>query len=184
MIRAVHSPTLTLRAITPSDADILAALHASSWRTAYRGILSDDYLAGAVDADRLAAWHARCAAMTASEFGVLAMRDGQPVGFVFVVADADATYGHLIDNLHVDGAARSGGIGPQLLDAAAQRLAERSADFRAHLWVYDANIRARAFYARIGGREVERTTKLSPEGETLPTVRVAWDDAQVWRRRA
>ena len=42
------------------DANAIAAVHAESWRTAYRGILSDAYLDGPIDAERRRLWRARC----------------------------------------------------------------------------------------------------------------------------
>ena len=36
----------SLRSMTADDVPIVAALHAASWRRAYRGILGDDYLDG------------------------------------------------------------------------------------------------------------------------------------------
>ena len=48
-LHAAGAPSLTLRAMTAADATIVARLHAASWRTAYRGILSEEYLAGDVE---------------------------------------------------------------------------------------------------------------------------------------
>lgn len=45
-LSAIPANTLALRLITRADAGVVASLHAASWRTAYRGILSDKYLAG------------------------------------------------------------------------------------------------------------------------------------------
>jgi GNAT superfamily N-acetyltransferase len=149
----VQSNMLVLRAMTADDAAIVARLHAASWRTAYRGILSDEYLAGEVELERM-----------------------YPVGFVFVLCDVDAVYGNLVDNLHVAPEARSAGIGPQLLAAAAAGIEERRWNRRVHLWVWDANMRARAFYKRMGGREVESTLKSAPDGTEAKSWRVVWDD--------
>ena len=106
---------ITLRAMRADDAATVAALHAASWRTAYRHILSAEYLAGPVDEERVRHWQARLAAPDHSRFGVIAMEGERPVGFVYVIADADPRWGHLIDNLHVLTERRGLGIGPQLL---------------------------------------------------------------------
>lgn len=42
------------RVAHPADADAIAGLHAASWRENYRGILSDAFLDGEVEADRAA----------------------------------------------------------------------------------------------------------------------------------
>ena len=171
-------PTLTLRPMSADDATIVANLHAASWRTAYRGILSDEYLAGEVVLERQHAWLARLDVRDESQFGVLASFDDVAVGFVYLMANVDPVYGTLVDNLHVVTEARSAGIGPRLLAAAAAGIIERGWDDRVHLWVWDANVRARAFYARMGGREVETMLKVAPDGTEAQTWRVAWDDSR------
>ena len=167
---------LSVRAMTRSDAHLVAALHAASWRTAYRGILSDAYLAGEIDAERAFAWTRRLEALDDTQFGVVAYLGTVPVGFTFVFGNADPQWGCLVDNLHVATEARSAGIGPQLLAAAAAAIAERGWDRRVHLFVFDANVRARAFYARVGGVEVEMLMKPTVEGDLAKEWRVAWPD--------
>ena len=175
-----HMPTLTLRQISGDDAHIVANLHAASWRTAYRGILSDDYLAGEVQLERQYVWSKRLEVRDDSQFGILASVGALPVGFVYLMANVDPVYGTLVDNLHVVSEARSAGIGPRLLAASAARIVDRGWDARVHLWVWDANRRARAFYARLGGREIETALKSAPDGTEAQTWRVAWDDARAF----
>jgi ribosomal protein S18 acetylase RimI-like enzyme len=175
---------LTLRPLRPGDADAVAALHAASWRSAYRDILSDAYLNEAVDAERASTWRARLADPEDAAFGKAALRDDTLVGFVYVRAMLDSAWGTLIDNLHVAPGARSAGIGPKLLEAAARGIEARGWGVRVHLWVYEANVRARRFYARMGGIEVEHAIKPAPDGQQLPEWRVAWHDAAVLRMPA
>ncbi len=171
--------SVTFRDITAGDAVLVAALHAASWRSAYRGILSDAYLASDVDFERAEFWRQRLGVLSdADHFGLIAMHHGAPIGFVFVTRDADPIWGSLIDNLHVSAAMRSAGIGQRLLVAAADGIATRRWGHRVHLWVYDANVRARAFYARLGGTEVEGRVKAVPDGSRASTWRVAWDDLE------
>lgn len=170
---------LVVRPLRDSDADAVAALHTASWRSAYRGILSDDFLNEAVDADRASTWRHRLAEPRDDAFGKAAIRDETLVGFVYVQRLDDDRWGVLIDNLHVAPGARSAGIGPKLLEAAARGIAQRQWGARVHLWVYEANERARRFYARMGGVEVEHVTKPAPDGQLLPEWRVAWTDVAV-----
>lgn len=169
-------PTLSLRAMTANDDTIVAALHARSWRTAYRGILSDEYLAGEVELERAFSWKRRLDALTDSQFGVIATLGSIPVGFVFIIGYDDPEWGNLIDNLHVSTEARSAGIGPQLLTAAARGIEARGWDRRVYLRVYDANTRARKFYQRMGGAEVGSLMKATVEGNMVKEWRVAWPD--------
>jgi hypothetical protein len=42
--RAADAPAVRIRAMQAEDASTVAALHAASWRRAYRGILTHTYL--------------------------------------------------------------------------------------------------------------------------------------------
>jgi ribosomal protein S18 acetylase RimI-like enzyme len=170
---------IAIRDITSDDALLVASLHTASWRTAYRGILRDAYLDDDIETERAAEWTRRLrTAPIDGQFGVLAFDGLQAVGFAFVYRNADPVWGHLLDNLHVMTDRRSGGIGPQLLRALAERLGDGE---RLHLWVYDGNTRARAFYDRVGGRPVERQTMEPPGGGTAVQWRYVWDDVAVFR---
>ena len=88
--------------MTPADADAVAALHVASWRGAYRGVFTDDYLDHQAEAERREAWHARLNAPTGADWGVVAQDDtGRVLGFAWVMPDHDPTWGDYIDNLHV-----------------------------------------------------------------------------------
>lgn len=171
-------PELTFRLMRGADAPAVAALHAASWRSVYRGILSDAFLDGPVNEDRAQVWDARLQRTDAdTNFGIVAESDGALAGFVYVIGNADPRYGTLIDNLHVDPSRRSSGVGPQLLDVAARGIVSHRLDMRVHLWVFAANVRARAFYTRMRGTEVEMIEQ--PMAECVPATefRVAWADA-------
>ncbi|MES3035519.1 MAG: GNAT family N-acetyltransferase [Gemmatimonadota bacterium] len=179
-----HISGLTLRPLRSTDAADVAALHAASWRSAYREILSDAYLRDEVDADRAATWQQRLQDHGTAAFGIAALRDGALIGFVWVMGNTDAHYGALIDNLHVAPGARSAGLGPRLLEAAARGIESRGWGPRVFLWVYDANVRARAFYGRMGGAEVEQVSKRAPDGRDALEWRVSWPDVAVLRSPA
>ncbi|HYW51357.1 MAG TPA: GNAT family N-acetyltransferase [Gemmatimonadaceae bacterium] len=174
-----NSSQPALRLMHAADTAAVAALHAASWRSAYRGILSDEYLAADVDRDRLETWTERLSTLDPMRFGIVASDDAGLAGFVYLVGAAHPHFGTLIDNLHVAPARRSSGLGPQLLRAAAAEIVARRWPPALHLWVYDANRRARAFYARMGGREVEQVIKRAPDGRDALEWRVVWDDARV-----
>lgn len=91
----------------------------------------------------------------------LAEADGALVGF----ATLTATW---LESLYVDPAAQRSGVGSALLDLAK---AQRPDGFA--LWVFESNVPARAFYARHGLVELERTDGSANE-ERRPDVRMAW----------
>ena len=46
----------TVREATPADAPGIARVHVDAWRTTYRGLVPDSYLAGLSYADRQTMW--------------------------------------------------------------------------------------------------------------------------------
>ncbi|HEY9108570.1 MAG TPA: GNAT family N-acetyltransferase [Roseateles sp.] len=157
--------TVTLRAMSPADADAVAALHATSWRSAYRGMMPDDYLANEVDAERRSVWRERLLGPApAPFFGVVAEdAKGDMIGFAYVLPRQDSTFGTLVDNLHVHPDFKGGGIGRQLLQAVVGKLGPAHAE-PLYLWVLDANEPAKRFYARMGAEFVEQVTEDLPFG--------------------
>lgn len=169
---------LTIRSIGAADIAAVAELHAVSWRSAYRGMLRDEYLDADVAADRVQAWTARLGTPVESQFGFIAEAEAGPAGFVFMFGRDDATWGTLVDNLHVRPGLKGRGIGRRLLEAAAVETGRRYPGERVHLFVYEANEKARRFYASVGGREVERGPVEAPGGGSQVHWRVVWDDAE------
>jgi GNAT superfamily N-acetyltransferase len=165
------------RPIVATDAATVADLHTTSWRSAYRGMLRDEYLDGDIATERRQVWAARLATPVPANYGFLAESAAGPAGFVYLLGGADATWGTLVDNLHVVPGMKGRGIGRQLLEAAAHETLRRFPGDRVYLYVFEQNHAARRFYAGIGGREVERGSVEPPGGGSQIHWRVAWDDA-------
>jgi GNAT superfamily N-acetyltransferase len=165
---------VTYRTATASDLETIAEVHTRSWQTAYRGILSDDFLDRRALADRLSLWRDRFAAPRPRQFVELALAGRVTAGFVCAIGAEDPMHGSLIDNLHVLAEHRSSGIGRVLLEHAAAWLDARHPAVGVHLWVYEANARARAFYARLGGRHVVTEAYENAEGGRAPICLMEW----------
>jgi ribosomal protein S18 acetylase RimI-like enzyme len=166
---------LTVSPIRPAsiaDADAIAALHAASWRSAYRGIFRDSTLGPALDGERRAHWSGKLAEMVPDDTVLIA--DG--VGFIAVWAKGDPGFGAYIDNLHVHPEQRSAGLGRRLLGEAMRRIAGRG-ETGAYLWVFDDNARAIDFYRRLGGEIVESGFD-QIDGKQVPHSRIAWRDTK------
>ena len=130
----------SVRLGTPDDAEAIAALHAESWRSAYRGLVPDEDLGEGLDAERLQFWRSRFAAPDPDRRVVfLAMSDDLLVGFACVLADADPEHGPLLDNLHVKPGWRGHGIGALLLDKARGWSRSIAPGQPMHLWVLEGN---------------------------------------------
>lgn len=168
---------ITTRPIVATDAATVADLHTTSWRSAYRGMLRDEYLDGDIATERRQVWAARLATPVDANYGFIAESDADPVGFVYLLGGADAAWGTLVDNLHVVPGMKGRGIGRTLLESAAHATLRRFPDDGVYLYVFERNHAARRFYASIGGREVERGSVEPPGGGSQIHWRVAWDDA-------
>jgi ribosomal protein S18 acetylase RimI-like enzyme len=162
----------SIRAATIDDADAIAALHAASWRSSYRGILCDETLGPGLDEERRAHW--RAALACSAERDVVLLADG--LAFIAVWNEGDPEFGAYLDNLHVHPDRRGSGIGRRLMGAVAERLAARG-EHRLYLWVFDANVRTIEFYLRLGGEIVERGF-IDIDGRRVPQSRVVWHDTE------
>jgi ribosomal protein S18 acetylase RimI-like enzyme len=175
----MDEPLLEIRRVTACDVDAVARLHTESWRSAYRGILRDEYLDGDIFAERQALWHARLQCPTLGQFGLLALNDTIEVGFAFAFPGADARWGTLLDNLHVLPDQRGGRIGTKLLHALTGHIITHHPGEGLFLWVYELNTRTRAFYERLGAKKVERAEITAPGGGRVAEWLYAWPDIEV-----
>ncbi|MCI4591516.1 GNAT family N-acetyltransferase [Sphingobium sp. BYY-5] len=173
---------MNFRHATPADAPLIAAMHVQSWRIAYAHIMDPAYLAGGIEANRLATWTQRLEAPQLGQRVIIAEREGQPIGFTCVIGGSDPRWGTLVDNLHALPAAKGSGIGTALLDQAVRWAIEGWPDAGLFLWCYTDNVAARGFYAARGGVEVEDWDKPGPDGRTLAEKRIAWRDPRVLMR--
>nr|WP_296071724.1 GNAT family N-acetyltransferase [uncultured Actinoplanes sp.] len=167
-----------IRPISDADIDAVAGVHVRAWRTAYAGIVPDDYLAGldpAVFAERR-----RTQSLRLGQHTLVAERDGRVVGFASFgpyrdeddfVPDMGELYA-----IYVEPDSWSTGAGRLLLEAAKAALrADGFPDMR--LWVLEENHRARRFYERAGLAPDGTRQTYTPRGTTaeLPELRYATD---------
>ena len=166
---------MVIRDATISDVKAIAHLHAESWRSAYRGILSDAFLENHVHADRLAVWHERFSGMTPIPMFVMVADAGtQLAGFACVFPEEDAVFGSFLDNLHVSPQLTGKGIGRQLLSEAAARLLTNGSRVGLYLWVLEQNHGARRFYERAGGVFEGSAVSEMPDGQSVVALRCYW----------
>jgi GNAT superfamily N-acetyltransferase len=138
----------------PADADALAAIFTASRLAAMPWLAR---LHSAAEDRRFIADQV----IGASDEVLLVRREGHPIGFL-------ALRGAMVEHLYVEPGAQRTGIGSALLEAAKSR---RPGGLR--LWVFQRNDGARAFYARHGFAEVERTDGAANE-EREPDMLLAW----------
>jgi GNAT superfamily N-acetyltransferase len=166
--------TTTLRPINPTDAPILARLHSQSWFVANRGLLSDEFLDTTLDQNRFELWLGRMEKPSASQYGFIALREGEPVGFVFAEPAREPAFGTLIDNIHVLPNLKGGGIGRALLARLCEVEEVQRPGRGFYLWVFRANAQARRFYDRIGGRVESESTVVAADDQVREVCRYVW----------
>jgi len=165
---------MNLRPATPRDLEPIAALHAESWRTAYRGIFPDDYLDSRVIEDRRTVWKDRFATPHPNQMVIVSEGDSGLEGFICAFGDEDPQWGSLIDNLHVAPHLKRGGIGTLLMREGAAWLRDHYPSSGAYLWALEANAPARSFYERLGAREAETVQTETAGGGHAMSCRYVW----------
>ncbi|NNG39331.1 GNAT family N-acetyltransferase [Flexivirga sp. ID2601S] len=142
-----------------ADAPELAAMHMQVWRDTYAGMLSQDYLDSMELGPRIAHWRKRIGVANAREHegssdvdGVRQLSrlarhlpSGRIAGFCQVGAarDEGAPVAQELGALNVLREFHGCGVAGQLVDATLGGLP-------AYLWVVEQNLRAQAFYAKLG----------------------------------
>jgi len=168
---------MDIRSAVMEDVNAIADLHADSWRSTYRGILSDDYLDRRVQQERLSVWRERFSAEYSDPIFVLVADLGEELaGFVCVFPEEDPFWGSFLDNLHVAPGLTRRGIGRQLLSEAARRLVRCGSGAGVYFWVLEQNHGARRFYERLGAVTVGSAQNLMPDGQHVLALRCYWPD--------
>jgi GNAT superfamily N-acetyltransferase len=173
---------LVFRRAGAGDAAAVAALHADSWRRHYRGAYADAFLDGDVLTDRVEVWTTRLSDPTDTACTVLAEEGDELVGFAHTILDRDATWGALLDNLHVVATKQRRGIGAALLARAASFVVDERPASPLYLWVLEQNRSAQAFYAALGGKPADTEPVRPVNGvpgrlNGLPVgIRYVWPD--------
>ncbi len=166
---------------TPRDASAedfaaIAELQIENWRSAYRGILPDEYLDDTVVQERREYWRNVSRAGPAGQLVLVTKAGDLLAGFIAVYLDADSEVDATIENLHVRPRFQNRGLGRRLLAAAAERLIAMPVT-SVCLWVFDANVDAIRFYKRLGG-EVDAHGFDDFADAHAPHTRIAWRDVK------
>lgn len=170
---------ITIRRARPADAAAIGAVHVAAWRSAYPGILPDDYLAR-LSVPRQAAYYDNAIRVGASVHVLTASgRDlpsslvpgGRVIGFVTANRGSGLADGE-IETLYILDDWRERGLGRLLLATTATHLAGIGCR-SVFLWVLRDNP-SRFFYQHLGGRAVaESHTRVA--GQKLAQIAFAWD---------
>jgi GNAT superfamily N-acetyltransferase len=164
---------IAVRRAELTDATAIGAVHVAAWRSAYPGILPDDYLAR-LSPTRMALQY-RATIASGSTVMVAASRGQGPRIVGFTTAGPPRTPGlgdAEIETLYVLDDWRDQGVGRRMMRAAAAQLQARGCA-SLFVWVLRDNP-SRWFYRHLGGHPAaEGQTRLA--GVALPQVAYSWD---------
>ena len=165
---------MIIRQATPADAIAIAKVHVDTWRSTYRGIVSDEVLEGLSYDDRQQTWEASLRKhRSTNHIYVVEADEGNVVGFVSAGKERESS---AVDTgeiyaIYLLKDYQGRGWGKRLFLTAAERLAQ--AGYRAmRLWVLADNPTG-GFYEAMGG-SVSREKEIEIGGERLMEVEYGW----------
>ena len=160
---AVAGPEVALPLLRPgtaADARRLAAVFVAAWRHAYPGVI-DAAILDSLDEGEVARWLESLVPAPEQQTVLAETADGTVVGYVRFGRDPDDPANGHIYALYVEPGRSGRGIGRRLLEHALAAL-EAAGHRRVTLWVFEANERARRFYAA-SGFAPEGAERVEPE---------------------
>lgn len=175
---------ITIRPATLTDAPGIAHAHVESWRTSYKGIISDEFLANLSEERRTQAWTDILSHPEHPAFLLVATDEtGQIVGFVSGRPDRenDSEYTGEVGAIYLQKQAQGQGTGRKLMQAAASELIQRGHQSMM-LWVLRDNTQARKFYEAIGGQYL-REKPIEIGVQTLIEVAYGWKNLRLLAER-
>ncbi|MEO6566098.1 MAG: GNAT family N-acetyltransferase [Casimicrobiaceae bacterium] len=147
-----------IRPAQPADAAGIAQVRVDAWRTTYRGMIPDAYLAAMRVEESTALWDKVLSAGPNTTNTFVAESDGRIVGFASgsMLVEPKLGFDAELAAVYIDRHMQRAGIGRRLVAAVA--LAQRSHGATGLIvWVIARNKTARAFYEALGAQlEIEQ----------------------------
>jgi ribosomal protein S18 acetylase RimI-like enzyme len=168
---------IAVRRARPADAPGIGAVHVASWRSAYAGVLPDDFLANLSTARQTAYYDRAIRIGLGVHVAVLSGIDipggSRVIGFSTArrhrgtgIAEGEVETLYVLDDW------KEHGLGRRLLRASGQHLAAMGCK-SAFAWVLRDNP-ANFFYQHLGGKCVA-TSMTRVGGSEVPQTAYAWD---------
>ncbi|HLI07406.1 MAG TPA: GNAT family N-acetyltransferase [Ktedonobacteraceae bacterium] len=167
---------MIVRAARVEDAGGIAKVHVDSWRTTYKGVIPDDFLASLSYESRSQRWRSMLSNPTrfAGDF-VAEDKTGRIVGFISggPAQEPYPVYRGELYAIYILQEYQGQEIGRRLTEALVGKLLEAGID-NMLVWVLAENP-ARKFYEALGGRLI-RTRQIEIGGAILDEVAYGWQD--------
>ena len=157
----------------PSDAEALARVHVAAWRETYRGLLPDAFLARMSEPGYSRRFRRELTHPGPNDVILAALNPYWIFGYVAAGPSRAGVAGEAeIATLYLLRAAQGRGVGKRLLLGAVRALAAQGAQSLV-ISVLRDNVRARAFYERLGGVADPPRQEPGPGG-------MVWEVAYRW----
>lgn len=164
---------ILVRDITPSDCDAVASIHVRSWQTAYKGIMSQDFLDQLDVVERAGRWRTNLSAGRCP-INLLAEANNAVVGFgggghnrtPDLVPEATGE----LWALYADPNMWAKGIGSAIFNEFRKRWKTSFC-----VWAARDNRVGRSFYEKMGGTLLRATKNEEVGGATVPHVVYLFD---------
>jgi ribosomal protein S18 acetylase RimI-like enzyme len=169
---------MIVREAIEADAAGIAKVHVDTWRSTYRGIVSDDVLDGLSYNDRESMWRlALTTRRSDNHLYVVESADGEVIGFAAAGLEREEQTGKVgeIFAIYLLKRYQGKGLGKRLFTETARRL-EREGYQSILLWVLAENP-ARRFYEAMGGTATKRKD-IEIGQDTLVEVAYEWERLQ------
>ena len=142
---------VTIRPATPADAPAIAQVRVDAWRSTYRGMIPDAYLAAMKIEESTALWDKVLTAAPNSTNTFVAEIDGQVAGFASGHMLPEPRHGMNaeLNAVYLVRDAQRAGVGRRLVAAVAAAQQAHGATGLI-VWVIAGNKGARAFYEALG----------------------------------
>jgi ribosomal protein S18 acetylase RimI-like enzyme len=164
--------TITIRTATPADAEQIAFVHIDSWRTTYRGIVTNEYLDKLNLQARANYWNKELTEQCDNVF--VADSDGVIVGFSTAGQSRDDNnFDSELYAIYVLQQHQQKNIGRLLLTATTKYL-QTCGHSSMYVWVLADN-NSKQFYERLGGEQFDKK-EIEISGRQLTEVAYGWKE--------
>lgn len=162
-----------IRHATPEDARRIAEIQVAAWRSAYRGILPDEFLDQLNVEERENVWRGACGRAESALW--VRMMDAEVAGFCHVTPSRDEDGQGVVEvtSIYLDPEQRRRGLGRELMGVALTFAVERGYG-GISLWVLVENLAARQFYEAIGFRPDGCLKQEEGSGVCFNEMRYVW----------
>ncbi|WP_203247131.1 GNAT family N-acetyltransferase [Sporosarcina beigongshangi] len=164
---------MLIRKAELEDAVGIAKVHVDSWRTTYKGIVPDTYLASLSYESREKIW---MNGIEQNNVYIVEDDNGQIVGFASGGKERTGKYEAYVGELYAIyllEAQQGNGLGRKLVQTVVDDLKEKKLNSML-IWALKENPACR-FYETLGGKEVD-TAEIEIEGKKLSEIAYGWDD--------